>query len=862
MIYPRILSLLIACLCVIAIAGYASPQDAPYPSTPITTTPTQNLDLNTSLSRTLVAEQERKASLEQELQRIQQLGLNVETEIHTYTIQLSTYNNLLLVENISAEELQNVQKETRGILDELNSKLKKAQDVSTSSKQAGSTLYEQYTQNQQQLEDIRAAIRTKGTPDPQTQNLVKTLENVTDILEGNYRAAEKIQSAYNELVARIQKIYDEFHALDERIASQLETRKKQEILERSADIIVLLSYDQFLQDVARFKKPFNAIREAGGIVQATRQFLGAHGLVLLKRLLFVTLFVSLLLRFRNFLRKLPSRTSLEKFPRRDLLSRILEHSFPFLGISISLFAYMRAEQNGDLNILMKFVLAIILLSLLYRWMSDIINFWSRDVQDERVIRCLKHVRRLMIAIPFITILNMLLHLLLGNNSPVFLLARFALEIMGVLWTLTFSKRMAELPPGHAYFTANPKRQQRMNTFLVGLAYIISAGGLLMELSGYAAFVRYWYNGWLRTLSISLWGFLLFTVIQEWEQHVKTMDAAEQTGKSHQFEWLVFRLSWFLLPLLLIMQLLIAWGEERVIKANLLKILTYQIPVGNSMHFSILRLVYGGIALIFISFLVRTWRWVLAARILVGSGLQQGVQASITTLSVYGIWFFGLMVTLNVIGVDTATLSVAFGALGIGIGFGLQSIFNNFISGLILLFERPIEVGHVLEVNGIWGKVETINVRSTVIRTFDNSAIIIPNSDIISHQVTNWTFQDARMRRAIKVGVAYGNDPKLVEQTLYEIAQKHPRVLTEPAPMVHFSDFGDSALLFILRFWTLLDYGVPTETEIRVEIDRVFKEKNIAIAFPQLDVHLHHEQTSVKNVEHTPQAESATDFPMI
>ena len=252
-------------------------------------------------------------------------------------------------------------------------------------------------------------------------------------------------------------------------------------------------------------------------------------------------------------------------------------------------------------------------------------------------------------------------------------------------------------------------------------------------------------------------------------------------------------------------------------------------------------------MIIISFFVRTWRWVLANQIFVGSGLQKGLQASITTLSVYSIWLFGLMLGLNVVGIDTATLTVAFGALGIGIGFGLQSIFNNFISGLILLFERPIEVGHVLEINGIWGQVETINVRSTIIRTFDNSAIIIPNSDIISHQVTNWTFQDARMRRSIKVGVAYGSDPKHVEQTLYEIAQKHPRVLTDPAPLVHFSDFGDSALIFILRFWTLLDYGVPTETDIRSEIDRAFKEKQIVIAFPQLDVHFQPLEKPVRKI---------------
>jgi small-conductance mechanosensitive channel len=193
--------------------------------------------------------------------------------------------------------------------------------------------------------------------------------------------------------------------------------------------------------------------------------------------------------------------------------------------------------------------------------------------------------------------------------------------------------------------------------------------------------------------------------------------------------------------------------------------------------------------------------------------------------------------LNALGVGTTSLAVAFGALGIGLGFGLQSIFNNFMSGLILLFDRSIEVGDILEINGQWGFIEKINVRSTIVRTYDNSALIIPNSEILSTQVTNWTFRDARVRRKINIGVAYGTDVRLVEKTLYEIAEKHPRVMTNPAPMVLFSDFGASSLDFTLMVWTLLDYGLKTETEIRFEIDRIFAEKNIEIPFPQRDLHI-------------------------
>lgn len=841
----RVSSLCRALLCMVIMFGTAFPIPAQTGDPSPIPAPTQNIDINESLARTLMAENERKNTLAQELGQIKQLALNVETATHTYALQLSTYNNLLMVANISVEELQKIQKETRAAFEILGAKIKEIQAPLVSARQTSETLYKQYTLNQRQLDDIQAAIRAKEKPDPQTREMVNTLEKVTSMLEENYHAAEQIQQAYGELLAKIEKIHDEFRLLDKHAASQIEERKKQELLERNTNIAFSLSLEELRQDMIKLRKPFEVIAEYGGLLQAWKYVALTYGLSLMKMGLFLFLFVSLLLKFRNFLKKLPFVATLEKYPSRQLLFHILERSFPYLGISICLAAYMHLQQNEVMRMGLEIAFIAVVTFIFYRWVEDILNFLSRDLRDAQAFRCLNHLRRLNIAIPMITVLNKLLYMLLGTASQLFLLERFVVEIGGLAWGFTFSKLVSELPPGHAYFTPNPKYQQMINTILVGFAYIISAGGILMELLGYAALVRYWYAGWLRTVAILIWGFLLLAVIHEWDQHVKTMNAQEQSGKSHQIEWLVFRLAWFLLPILIFAQLLIAWGEREVIQTNLLKILTYPISVG-SMQFSVLRFVYGGIVLILVNFLVRLWRWILVQRIFIGSGLQKGIQASITTLSVYSIWLFGLMFALNVMGINTATLTVAFGALGIGIGFGLQSIFNNFISGLILLFERPIEVGHVLEVNGIWGQVETINVRSTVIRTFDNSAIIIPNSDIISHQVTNWTFQDARMRRAVKVGVTYGTDPKLVEQTLYEIAQKHPRILTDPAPFVHFSDFGEHALIFILRFWTLLDYGIPTETDIRVEIDRVFKEKQIAIAFPQLDVHFPPSQMFLKD----------------
>jgi small-conductance mechanosensitive channel len=246
--------------------------------------------------------------------------------------------------------------------------------------------------------------------------------------------------------------------------------------------------------------------------------------------------------------------------------------------------------------------------------------------------------------------------------------------------------------------------------------------------------------------------------------------------------------------------------------------------------------------LFTRVVIHFWRILLEGKILADSGMEMGLQSSISRISVYLLWALGILVSLNVIGISAKSLAVIFGALGIGLGFGLQNIFSNFVSGLILLFERPIQVGDSVEVNGVWGSITKINVRATVVQTFDNASLIIPNSEFVSSKVTNWTFKDLRLRRNIDVGVAYGSDTELTRDALLEIAGNHPKVLKYPKPDVLFMDFGDSSLVFRLRVWTTLDPCLQAETDIRFEIERLFRERNIEIAFPQRDVHVRSVET--------------------
>ena len=179
-----------------------------------------------------------------------------------------------------------------------------------------------------------------------------------------------------------------------------------------------------------------------------------------------------------------------------------------------------------------------------------------------------------------------------------------------------------------------------------------------------------------------------------------------------------------------------------------------------------------------------------------------------------------------------------GAFGVGIGFGLQDIVNNFLSGLILLFERPIKVGDGVLIDGEYGTVTHIGLRSTVVENLNQAELIVPNSQIISQKVTNWTLSSRRVRLVAEVGVAYGSDLEKVLRILSEVAQQHPEVLDEPKPMPLFIQFGASSLDFELRVWIAnVDNRPRIQNELLLEIDRRFREEQVEIPFPQHDLHL-------------------------
>ncbi|SFC30234.1 potassium efflux system protein [Marinospirillum celere] len=258
----------------------------------------------------------------------------------------------------------------------------------------------------------------------------------------------------------------------------------------------------------------------------------------------------------------------------------------------------------------------------------------------------------------------------------------------------------------------------------------------------------------------------------------------------------------------------------------------------NLPFSINDLLLAAFILVFTLFLAGNLPGLLEILVLSRLQLQQGSAYAITSLLNYAITATGLVLVLATLGVSWDKLQWLIAALSVGLGFGLQEIFANFISGLILLFERPVRIGDVVTLGNLSGRVRQIRIRATIITDFDRRDIIVPNKNFITGQLVNWSLADTVTRIIVKVGVAYGSDLDKTREILLEAAQVNERALTDPAPQVLFLEFGDSTLNHELRLHVKeLSDRNPAIDEINRFIDRRFKEEGIEVAFRQLDIHL-------------------------
>jgi potassium efflux system protein len=373
-----------------------------------------------------------------------------------------------------------------------------------------------------------------------------------------------------------------------------------------------------------------------------------------------------------------------------------------------------------------------------------------------------------------------------------------------------------------------------------LIAVLFAAALVTEMRGQARLADFVFVSSLRTLGVvlafGLLGYLLRGGL-EWALLSAARGTAPSGGNTTATVRRLAVLLDVLIGVVMVAALLMTWQVYDSPAQAIRGLLSAHVTIGSQRI--ALGYVMGAIAAFVVSYFASVLlQTMLTERVLLRRNVDHGVRMSVSRLLHYTVISVGFVMALVVLGIDLTKLTVLASALGVGIGFGLQTIVNNFVCGLILLFERPLRVGDTIELGGQWVKIAKIGLRSTTVRTFDQADVIVPNSDLITNQVTNWTLTDRHAREILAVGVAYGSDVMLVMRTLKECALAHPGVMKSPEPQVLFRNFGDSALEFELRAWVAdVDTRLQVASDLHQDIDRRFREAGIVIPFPQRDLHV-------------------------
>ena len=282
------------------------------------------------------------------------------------------------------------------------------------------------------------------------------------------------------------------------------------------------------------------------------------------------------------------------------------------------------------------------------------------------------------------------------------------------------------------------------------------------------------------------------------------------------------------------------------------VITYPLIKMGKGNLTLQSLIVFGFLVVVVIFAEKIFRERFVMRIFEKTDFPESLEYGIARILGYLFMVLGFYMALQIVGIDLSSLTIIAGGISVGVGFGLQNIINNFVSGIIIFAEQPIAIGDRVEVSGIAGKVEKISLRSTMVVTSDNITMIVPNADFISQTVTNWSYSDPKVRIRIPIGVAYGTDPQKVEKLLLEVAEEDSRTLKDPKANVIFRAFGASSLDFELAAWTKEMSTRPTSyiSGMNFAIDKKFREHDIEIPFPQQDLHIRSSGFEIKKSEET------------
>lgn len=376
---------------------------------------------------------------------------------------------------------------------------------------------------------------------------------------------------------------------------------------------------------------------------------------------------------------------------------------------------------------------------------------------------------------------------------------------------------------------------------VNAAILAMLVAIIANITGYVVLAKYLTQGVIDSTAVFLILFAGFSSISQIVLVVLRLPVLDNfrsiSSNRYRLQWVLRKpLVWVSLFLWLWATLL-AFGIDDWVIAAIQSVFQAEVSFGD------VTLSLRGIIVFIFAVWVAIWasrivRAVLNQDVLPRMDLPRGVGNTISMTAHYTIIMIGLLLGVGYMGLDLSSLAFVVGALGVGIGFGLQNVVNNFVSGLILIFEAPIQVGDTVEVGALMGRVVRIGIRTSRVRTYSGSEVIVPNGDLVSNQVINWTLSDRKRRLELNVGVAYGSDTDKVTDLLRAVLEADEDVLEDPAPLIVFSEFGDSALNFRIFAWISdFDIGMGATHRLNSAINHALAEAGITIPFPQRDLHM-------------------------
>lgn len=628
---------------------------------------------------------------------------------------------------------------------------------------------------------------------------------ITTIDNGSIQIIEHITPLLG-LQAKGVAIQSKINILKSQIKSQIKALRLESLLDKSPPLYSALYYQQFETQVLR--APWNS----DGLKSLTQlPFVDRHGLTYT---LIILLFLGTALTIHRNKEKLYESNVWGFLPKRPIASTLFICS---LVSAIQLEFWEVPKTFALLNSLVGSIACARLLD------SILDARWKKQA-----------VYTVMIAYVITVLL-----LGAGIPSPIFRLYILSMSILGFILCLRWNKINNDVVKKLLY--------TRILYFIASLYFFI----IIAELFGQQGIASYIFKSLIVTLAIIvpvlLFFFLirgamtwLFTSSIVWQIKLMRNDAQEYARQTGLF-FEVMITFFFVVP-----AILSSWQVFPSLPAAVSGIMGIGFMVG-TMKISIGLIAISTMTLTATFFVSKVIPKIMLDESISGKYVERGARNSIARLIQYFIIVIGFLIAIAMIGIDLTKLTIILGALGVGIGFGLQGIVNNFVSGLILLFERPLREGDTITIdNGTsWAQIRKIGLRATIVQTFDNADVIIPNADLISNTVTNWTLQNRQMRVMLPIGVAYGSDVAKVHEILLDCAKAHELVLKSPAPTVFFLNLGDSSLDFQLRVWIQdTDDQLTVKSNLFSSIVDSFNKANIEIPFPQRDLHLRSTDTEI------------------